>query len=282
MEATYCACLIANLEGLKSAPLPAEPFLAPTLSALDLRTQKLEASSRALLAPPPSTPPTWTSLAWRVARVAAAHTQRRDVALEPAAEAPLPPSGELLEKIVARINGRSPGTVIGKEASVLDGVVVCEDKALDDERTVCGDKDVYDEKRLNVVRQSLCHALGRNNRKVVDIPYDLSATCRLAMRLALELEKDLPFDMWLRRGTVPGPPRPGMGIGMGPRITNVHKHRHYVCRCHRKRGRSFGSRVGGFFGRLAWWRKKDDGSDSDSESSCCATESSSGSSIIDH
>lgn len=275
MEATYCACIIANLEGIRNSPLPEEPLLAPTLIALDLRTQKLEASSRTLLAPPPSTPLTWTSLAWRVARVAA-HNQRLGTTLQPQPEAPLPPSGQLLERIVAGINARSPGTVLQKEIPVHDGVVpACEDKALDDEKTVCGDKDACDERRLNVIRQSLCHALGTKVRKITEVPYDLSGTCRLAMRLLLDLEKNTPFNKWLPPG--PGP-RPGMGLGVGPRITTVHKR--YVCRCHRKRGRSFGSRVGGFFGKLAWWRKRDDRSDSESVRSCGYSDSSSGSSIL--
>lgn len=274
MEATYCACLVANLEGLKHSPLPEESLLAPTLSALDLRTQKLEGSSWTLLAPPPSTPLTWTSLAWRVARVVA-HTQRHTATLQSAPDAPLPPSAELLEKIVAGLNAKNPGTVPDREKTAFDKSAACDDKTLDDEKTVCGDKDVCDERRLNVIRQSLCHAVGKKNRKIVKVPYDLSGTCKLAMRLSLELERDTPFGMW-RPG---GPQRQGQA----PISTTVH--RHYVCRCHRKRGsRSFASRVGGFFGRLAWWRRRKDNdsdSDSDSDSSCCATDSSSSSSIID-
>lgn len=263
MEATYCACLVANLEGQRRTPLLEEPLLAPTLSALDLRIQKLESSSHILLAPPPCTPLTWTSLVWRVTRVAA-HTQRHTLVPLAAAEAPLPPSTELLEKIVAGINARNPGTVPVRDKSPSDKSVICDDKVVDDEKTICGDKDVCDEKRLNVVRQSLCYALGVNDKKIINVPYDLSDTCKLAMRISLELEKDRPFDIWIPRG----PPR--------PQITNVH--RRYVCKCHRKRGPSFGRKVGAFFGRLAFWRRRDDDSDSDSDSSSCSTDSSSGSS----
>ena len=275
MEAVYCACMLANLEGLTHSALPKEPLLAPTLAALDARTQKLEGSRPGLLAPPPPTPLTWSALAWRVARVAF-KTNSMGIALVTIPQVPLSASHELLETIIDSLNNTAPGTIpdqahARRTAPADDG---------DDEKTVCDDKDA-DEKRLNVIRQSVCFALGKRNKKIGQVPQDLAATCSFALYLCLEVERwptkiGRPPPSW----HVGPPPPPNLQAGVPRGTIGVAKR--CQCSCHSRREEkkpSMGSRIGGFFRKMAWWRKKDEGTDSDTES--CYTTSSSGTSIVD-
>ncbi|MBE3043934.1 hypothetical protein IMZ48_15445 [Candidatus Bathyarchaeota archaeon] len=275
MEATYCACVLANIEGLNDFPAAKDSTHTPTLAALDARTQKLEGATPGLLAPPPSTPVTWDSLAWRVARVNA-NSNRFALAMKHAPEVPLSGSLDLLDSIVASLNCKAPGTITfgSDERRGAAG----EDGDADDEKTVCDDKDA-DERRHDVLRQRVCYAVGKRGMKIDRVPYNLGTTCSLALYLSLAVEK----------GTSQPIRRPGMcGAGIPPnwsgppppasRVVRVSKH--YTCRYHGRK--SLGSRIGGFFKKMAWWRKdtsNDIDSDSDSGSD---TTSSSGSSIVDH
>lgn len=271
MEAIYCACVLANLEGLSNTPPKKDVVstLTPTLSSLDLRTQKLEGASNGLLAPPPTAPLTWDSLSWRLARLS--YSGRFCMTLQSTPEVPLAPSLELLDRIIDGINIKLPGTVSlstegAKRGDEADG---------DDEKTVCDDKEA-DARRLDLVRQHLCFAIGRRGRRVGSVPYDLAGTCSLALYLSLEIEKAPP--------PISRPPR-AMGMGIPPpqarQITITKRCR---CRCNRKKP-GLGTRVAGFFGKLAWWKRKRSGNDSDSDSdgsSYCgsSTASSSRTSII--
>ena len=281
MEAIYCACVLANIEGQKhQTPLP-DRALTLTLAALDDRTQKLEGLTKGLLAPPPSTPLTWDSLAWRVARLAAQAPCVLTLPCIP--EVPLSPSTELLDSIVRSLINKSPGIIPQKgdlkRASQLTGDSPGDDgDAEDDEKTVCDDKDA-DEKKLNIIRQRLCFAVGKRNRKIARVPYDLSRTCSLGLHLSLDIEKNLP------PGPVRMPAPPGWNGPPRPIVVN----RRCACTCHGKKHRmrpspSFGRRVGRFFGKLAFW-KRSSGNDSDSDTaSYCGSDSSSssGTSIVDH
>lgn len=265
MEAIYCACVLANLEGINSPRIELQLNLIPTLSALDLRAQKLEGATSSLLPPPPTAPLTWDSLAWRVARLS--NSSRFCIPIQSSPEVPLPPSLDLLERTIEGMNLKQPGVVpvvcdVVKRADEADG---------DDEKTVCDDKDA-DARKLDIVRQRLCFAIGKRGRKLSTVPYDLAGTCSLALYFSLEIEK------------AGGPmPRPMRAMGMPPPPRQLTITKRCRCKCNRKKP-SFGSRVGGFFGKLAWWRRKKDDDDSDSDvSSYCgsSTASSSMTSIVD-
>lgn len=278
MEATYCVCVLANLEGLNNYLSREESSLAPTLAALDTRTQKLEDATLGLLPPPPVTPLTWSSLAWRVARLSANNSRFVSV-LQSAPEVPLSASLDLLDNIVASLNNKFPGALLVKGDAKRS--LPTDEGDADDEKTVYDDKDA-DEKRLDVLRQRLCYAIGKRGKKIDCVPYSLPATCSLALYLSLDVEKSGALASrppgWNARGMAPDPPRPTRTI----EITRPCRRK--CCRRGRPRkGASLGSRIGGLFRKLAWWKgKKDAGCDSDSDSSSGSdTANSTGSSIVD-
>lgn len=286
MKATYCACILANLEGLNNIPSKDSSF-TQTLAALDKRAQKLEAFTPGLLAPPPVAPLTWDSLIWRVARLST-NSNRFTSVLKSAPEVPLCASLDLIDSIIASINNAAPGSVF-LISDAKWGIPIDKGGA-DDEKTVCDEKDA-DERRLDVLRQRLCYAVGKRGDKIDSVPYDLQATCSLALYLSLDIEKSnassrRPPGM-NTKGMVPGPPRDWGGAPPRPVNTTIEVTKPCRRTCCRKENRrkktSIGSRIGGFFRKLAWWKgKKDTSYDSDSDSSCGSyTTSSSGTSIVD-
>ncbi|KAL2111894.1 hypothetical protein VUR80DRAFT_9105 [Thermomyces stellatus] len=263
MEAIFCACMLANLEGVNNTPPEHESLIVATLSALDIRAQKLEGSTPGLLAPPPTTPLTWNSLAWRVARVA--NSGRFWITYHATPKVPLDASLDLLDSIVESINIKVPGTIpVSRE---VNGATAGDEGDGEDEKTVCDDNDA-DGRRLDLIRQRLCFAVGRRGMKIGEVSYDLSSTCSLAPYLALDIEKTASPLSRPRKTTAMPPPRPPQTITITRRCK---------CRCNRKKV-TLGRRVYGFFTSLAWWKKKrwdDDGSGSDTDSFCGSSTTSS-------
>ncbi|KAI1378247.1 hypothetical protein F4677DRAFT_388380 [Hypoxylon crocopeplum] len=239
MAEAYCACIIANLEGMNSTLAP-QADLSSTLDVLDRRTRRLEARSR-IAPPPPMLDVSWDSLTFRVCRLS------RRITNEPLKQAPplddvasLP----LLKSVIATINGQSRLPWSEKE-------------------------DLEEEDLLRRAAQWLCFYAGQRGFQIKKPTFKLGPVCSLALDLALETETGFPIMRTM--GYHPRPPGAAAGPVIGPRAACCGC---CSCSCHKNPRSSSPSSVvsirarrkGGLIGwirKLAFWRRKritDDGS----------------------
>ncbi|KAI1777887.1 hypothetical protein F4818DRAFT_328324 [Hypoxylon cercidicola] len=234
MAEVYCACIIANVEGLKLIPLPSDSELKPTLEALETRVRRIECRSF-ITPPPPMLDASWDSLTWRVCRLARLRTGRRILKKTP-------PMSEIvsmpfLRSLTTTLEGQRPFAWPEK-----DGI---EDKEF-----------------LGRIAQWLCHLAGQRSYQVDNITFELQSICSLAIDLSLETESmsqgrpggfPMPAPRVIQRagccnccthgcqGNSRGPPR-------APSVSSVASSRS---------GRGCAKwRLFGWVKKLAFWRKK--------------------------
>ncbi|KAL6412648.1 hypothetical protein AUP68_03853 [Ilyonectria robusta] len=177
--------IIANLEGRNNAFFP-DPVENSTLAELNTRVRRLEANHGITLAPA-SLNSTWDSLALRICRV----KQKTDLTY--------PPKGMANNDF---------------SSMVPDDL----DISIDTLQTLCSDlvryhpsapapswpKCAHDDEMLDVIRQRMCHAAGRNRIAVTPIPITRLEIYAQLIGITLKLEEgELPN----MRG-IPGPPLP--------------------------------------------------------------------------
>ncbi|KAI2618730.1 hypothetical protein GGS26DRAFT_352203 [Hypomontagnella submonticulosa] len=237
MADVYCACVISNIEGMRSAnvitPIPAD--FDSTLEALDSRVRRLEASFR-VTPPPPLTDASWDSLTWRVCRLSRSSSGtglKKAPALGNAASLPL------LKSAIATINTQSRVPWPGDDA-------------------------VGEKQFLGLAAQWLCHYAGQRRVEIKDPSFQLEHVCCLALDLCLETEAGFP------RTAPYGRPAGPMGVPPLPPSIHPKKACCGCCSCHcHKNSRSRDSSVDsdassrrgrwsafGWVKKLAFWRKK--------------------------
>ncbi|KAI1766376.1 hypothetical protein GGR53DRAFT_212472 [Hypoxylon sp. FL1150] len=228
MADVYCACIIANGEGLKFIPLPADSELKPSLEALDARARRIESRSF-ITPPPPMLEASWDSLTWRVCRLARLRSGRKMLKRTP----PLSDIVSLpfLRSLISTMESQRPFAWPDKE-------------------------DVEDKEFLGKVAQWLCHFAGQRSYQVDNITFELKSIVSLAIDLSLETEALSP----MARPIYAAPPPPIMRGG--PRCNCC-----AGCRGPRRApsvsslasslsGRGKCSRWFGWVKKLAFWRKK--------------------------
>ncbi|XXH04681.1 hypothetical protein Hte_011103 [Hypoxylon texense] len=180
MAEAYCACIIANVEGLKYIPLPPDGELKASLEALDTRARRVESRSN-ITPPPPMLDASWDSLTWRVCRLARLRTARRILKKTPP-----------LTDVISLPFLRSLVTTL--EANQRQRSFAWPEK-----------EDVEDKEFLGRVAQWLCHLAGQRGYQVENTTFELKSICSLAIDLSLESECMSPF------ARIPGmaPPPPG-------------------------------------------------------------------------
>lgn len=241
MASTYCACVIANIEGLKRINFQRGDATKPTLEALTTRVQTLE-KKHSILCPPPTEDPTWNSLVWRVTRIARCTTFSRfsvQTFATPVFDEVTP---DLLRKILSNVDSCKGDRTFPALLQVMPESHVDET-----------DFETF-------AMQSISYALGRQNIQVQRIPYTLADICALGLHLALEMDQpDIPS-----KPLYPMPPRdivrrPPMAACCGCRPScGCHCHEKRVMENRKRMRRNFSpskARVVGFFQKLAWWRK---------------------------
>ncbi|KAI0180456.1 hypothetical protein GGR52DRAFT_245114 [Hypoxylon sp. FL1284] len=241
MAEAYCACLIANVEGLKCMPLPADGELKPTLEALDGRVRVLEIRS-CVTPPPPMLDVTWDSLTWRVCRlVRSARSGRvmREWSVKKRPPLSDATSVTFLRNVVRSLDARRPFPWPPERA--------------DDKGSAVDDKDF-----LCRMTQWLCHLAGQRGFQVDTCTFEPGAACALAVDLAMETESGPSFYPSLP------PPHPPRGAGPSPycgcccgrarrpRAPSVSSWAAESDRC----GNCSGWRPFGWLRKLAFWRRK--------------------------
>lgn len=240
--------IIANLEGRNNTFLPEDLVANSTLAELNTRVRHLENHHGITLAPP-SLNTTWDSLALRICRV----KQKTDLSYP------------------------TRGTTDSEFASMVPEDL---DISIDTLQTLCSDlvrnhppipapawpKCAHDDEMLDVIRQRLCHAAGRNRIAVTPIPISRLDIYAQLIAITLKLEEgDLPY----MRGPGPVPPVPKKACcgcclcachTSPPRVPGIYRHGN------RRAPRSYGygsERVVpkrktfgfGWMKRLAFWRR---------------------------
>ncbi|KAI6090419.1 hypothetical protein F4821DRAFT_30431 [Hypoxylon rubiginosum] len=227
MADVYCACIIANAEGLKLIPLPADGELKLSLESLDARARRIEARSF-ITPPPPMLEASWDSLTWRVCRLARLRGGRKMLKKTPPISDIV--SMPFLRSLLATMDGQRPFTWPEKE-------------------------DVEDKEFLGKVAQWLCHFAGQRTYQVDNIAFELKSIVSLAIDLSLETESVSP----LARGPVYAPPPQRFpqtcnccAVCRGPlrRVPSVSS------LASSRSGRGKCSKWFGWVKKLAFWRKK--------------------------
>ncbi|KAI4869491.1 hypothetical protein F4820DRAFT_11702 [Hypoxylon rubiginosum] len=200
MAEAYCACIIANVEGLKHIPLPSDVELKLTLEALDTRARRVESRSY-ITPPPPMLDASWDSLTWRVCRLARLRTGRRILKKAP----PLSDIVSLpfLRSLMTTLDGFQPQPL---HPLHLQQVQLAQRSFSWPEKD-----DVEDKEFLGRVAQWLCHIAGLRGFQVENTTFELKSICSLAIDLSLETESGPPF----ARGPGMVPPMPGARVVPG-------------------------------------------------------------------
>ncbi|KAI1085705.1 hypothetical protein F5B20DRAFT_13570 [Whalleya microplaca] len=247
MAEAYCACTVANLEGLKGIELPTGDGLRPTLEALDKRTRKLE-NTEHITPPPPMLDPTWDSLTWRICRLARRPSLRSIPRFTPPN---IQASLSLLKCAIASIAAPVPFVFPEKE-------------------------ELEETEVLALAAQWLCHVTGHRGIRIHNMVLEIEPIYSLAVDLSLEGETRIPglgLNPALGMGRRPAanvppavfPPPP-------PRVACCGC---CACSCHSKkpsktcassinsdsswrdrRERAARCSVVGWFKKLAFWRRK--------------------------
>ncbi|KAI5928602.1 hypothetical protein F4810DRAFT_12307 [Camillea tinctor] len=238
MAQSFCACAIANFEGLRRIDLPTGDRLKVTLEELDSRVRRLE-SIDGIARPPPMQEPSWDTLTWRISRLPRSFPE---VSVPNRVPSYIKTSLPLLKSTTESM--QSPVPIAWPDESKL------------------GEKEV-----LSQVVQWLCYIAGRRSFRVNSIPFEVGAVCSLALDLSLNSESrpGHPFN----RCPIPAPRPVPMGPGIPgrsyfhPCICPYQKSRlkddlrsildEYNKDC-RRRGARW--RVASCLKKLAFWRRK--------------------------
>lgn len=296
--ASYCATVIANLEGWRGAnPPTTREGRRATIERLDVRIRRLEERD-GINPPPPMDTPSWDSLLWRVARL------HRKMVQPPMAGNRLPASPPHIKPTMALL--RSTAASLGGAAAARSWPAHV--KKEDGEQPFgAKDENEYDDddEYIEATAQFLAYLAGSLGYKIIG-SFELPQNCKLALDLSLELDAT-------NSGFPVGPamppvlhsrpvPYPGAGTRMGPPLPRVpppHVRKACcgccVCACHSKdapkpgvlkwmtgkyaeekqaRRTGFKARIGAAFRKLAFWRRSR-GDDSDSDASSITTRTSS-------
>ncbi|KAI1640962.1 hypothetical protein F4809DRAFT_637096 [Biscogniauxia mediterranea] len=248
MAESYCACAIANFEGLRRIDFPTGSRLRVTLEELDGRVRRLE-SIDGIARPPPMQEPSWDTLTWRISRLP------RSVP-----EMPVP------SRVPSYIR-----TSLPLLKSTAEGMPAPVPMAWPDESRV-GEREL-----LGLVVQWLCYVAGRRSFRANSIPFEVGAVCSLALDLSLSFESRPGHPLNRSPLPMPGPIPTGPGVPgrscFGPCACSYEKTRlrddlrSVLDEYHRDffRRRGARRRVAGWFKKLAFWRRKrvDDDDDDD-------------------
>ncbi|KAI0603433.1 hypothetical protein F4775DRAFT_32097 [Biscogniauxia sp. FL1348] len=241
MAESYCACAIANFEGLRHIDFPTGNRLRVTLEELDSRVRRLE-STDGIARPPPMQEPSWDTLTWRISRLP-----------RPVPETPVP---RRVPSYLSTSLALLKSTAEGMPAPVPTIDWPDESKADEDEREL-----------LSRVAQWLCYVAGRRSFRVDSVPFEVGAVCSLALDLSLSFESRPGHPLNRRPFPAPGPFPTGSGVPgrsyFGPCVCSYQKARlrddlrsildEYNRDCGRRGARW---RVTGWFKKLAFWRRR--------------------------
>ncbi|KAF7552107.1 hypothetical protein G7Z17_g4543 [Cylindrodendrum hubeiense] len=172
-----CGGIVSYLEGRNNIVLPDDLVTSNTLTELNVRVRRLE-NTLVVIPPPPSLEPTWDSLALRICRI----KQKTDSSL---------PTRRTNESDFASM---VPDTL---EISIETLQMICADLTRPPHPAMpppTWPKLIEDDQMLDVIRQRLCHAAGRNRIIVDPIPITRIEIYAQLIGMTLKFEDgDFPY-----------------------------------------------------------------------------------------